>query len=153
MDTQAYAKVGACDVIHAGCWAHVRREFVDALKVDPENETAQSVIASIGALYLVEKQAREQKLSHADRLLLRQQQGVAAKIAQLKAEIVEARKQVLPKSLLGKACDYALGQWPRLIIYAENGEVEIDNNWCENAILAFSGEPVRTFSLSKADDP
>lgn len=134
----AYAKVGACDVIHAGCWAHVRREFVDALKVDPENETAQSVIASIGALYLVEKQAREQKLSHADRLLLRQQQGVAGKIAQLKAEIVEARKQVLPKSLLGKACDYALGQWPRLIIYAENGEVEIDNNWCENAIRPFA---------------
>jgi transposase len=40
----------------------------------------------------------------------------------------------LPKSALGKACDYALNQWSRLIVYAANGEVEIDNDWCENAM-------------------
>ncbi|HEY5812164.1 MAG TPA: transposase, partial [Terrimicrobiaceae bacterium] len=28
----------------------------------------------------------------------------------------------------------ALGQWTRLMVYAGHGEVEIDNNWCENAI-------------------
>ncbi len=31
-------------------------------------------------------------------------------------------------------CRYALGQWERLNVYATHGEVEIDNNWCENAM-------------------
>ena len=27
-----------------------------------------------------------------------------------------------------------MSQWPRLTVYVEHGEVEIDQNWCENAI-------------------
>ena len=30
--------------------------------------------------------------------------------------------------------DYALGQWPALTVYLEDGRVEIDNNLVENAI-------------------
>ena len=33
---------------------------------------------------------------------------------------------------LGKACSYTLGQWDKLMVYARDGRVEIDNNWCEN---------------------
>jgi transposase len=40
----------------------------------------------------------------------------------------------LPKSLLGQAIDYALGQWPTLIIFLNDGRIEIDNNLVENAI-------------------
>jgi transposase len=36
--------------------------------------------------------------------------------------------------LLGQAIDYALGQWPTLEVYLENGRIEIDNNLVENAI-------------------
>ena len=39
-----------------------------------------------------------------------------------------------PKSLLGAAIDYALGQWSTLQVYLGNGRVEIDNNLVENAI-------------------
>ncbi len=44
------------------------------------------------------------------------------------------RRSILPKSLLGKAISYALGQWSRLEVYLTDGRVEIDNNWIENAI-------------------
>lgn len=40
----------------------------------------------------------------------------------------------LPQSLLGTAIDYALGQWPTLEVFLEDGRVEIDNNFVENAI-------------------
>ena len=40
----------------------------------------------------------------------------------------------LPQSLLGTAIDYALGQWPTLIVFLTDGRVEIDNNLVENAI-------------------
>ncbi|MCH6259522.1 transposase, partial [Puniceicoccaceae bacterium K14] len=40
----------------------------------------------------------------------------------------------LPKSELGKACDYSLNHWKYLSTYLENGHVAIDNNAMENAI-------------------
>ena len=35
---------------------------------------------------------------------------------------------------MGQAIDYALGQWPMLSVYLQDGRVEIDNNLVENAI-------------------
>ena len=35
---------------------------------------------------------------------------------------------------MGKAIDYALNQWPSLLIFLEDGRLEIDNNLIENAI-------------------
>ena len=48
--------------------------------------------------------------------------------------IIEIRQRVLPKSTAGDACNYALNQWSRLLVFLEDGQIEIDNNWCENAI-------------------
>ena len=39
-----------------------------------------------------------------------------------------------PQSPAGKACSYALGQWPGLLLYLDHGVIEIDNNSVENAI-------------------
>jgi hypothetical protein len=44
------------------------------------------------------------------------------------------RKRFLPQSLMGKAIDYALGQWTSLLPYLEDGRLEIDTNLVENAI-------------------
>jgi transposase len=45
--------------------------------------------------------------------------------------------QTPPKGLVGKAIAYALNQWPRLIIYLEDGNLRPDNNLAENAIRPF----------------
>ena len=45
--------------------------------------------------------------------------------------------KVPPKSLLGKAINYTLSQWHRLVLYAEHGIVGPDNNVVENAIRPF----------------
>lgn len=45
--------------------------------------------------------------------------------------------QVLPQSLLGKAVHYALGQWPKLTVFLNHGEVPLDNNRLENCIRPF----------------
>lgn len=44
------------------------------------------------------------------------------------------RGRYLPQSSLGQAIDYALGQWPTLTVFLNDGRVEIDNNLVENAI-------------------
>jgi hypothetical protein len=47
---------------------------------------------------------------------------------------LKARGRYLPQSGLAQAIDYALGQWPTLTVYLNDGRVEIDNNLVENAI-------------------
>ena len=129
----AYDRLGGPGLTHAGCMAHARRGFVEALKVAPEDPAARAILAEIGQLYAVEEQARAGGLSHEERTHLRQLHSVPV-LAALHEKILRVRQAALPQSALGKACAYALGQWSRLILYATEGEVEIDNNWCENAI-------------------
>jgi transposase len=124
---------------HAGCWAHVRRKFDKASKVAPKEAPCKNsarMLASIAELYAIEARAREQKLSGEARLKLRIESGIIAKLAAIKQSLINIRQHpsVLPASQLGKACAYAMGQWAKLEVYASDGEIEIDNNWCENAM-------------------
>ena len=128
----AYDKLGS-DISYLGCWAHVRRGFHKAQKLAPGEPLSLEILGLIGQLYQMEEQARTSKLDIVQRLQLRQQKSRPT-VEQLKDRIVAIRQEVLPASQLGKACDYALGQWKRLLVFLEDGEVEIDNNWCENAM-------------------
>jgi len=40
----------------------------------------------------------------------------------------------LPRSALGKACDYTLGRWGQLRRFLDYGQIELSNNLAENAI-------------------
>jgi len=72
-------------------------------------------------------------MDFAQRLALRQDKS-APLMAELKTRLVEIRSQLAPSERLANACDYALGQWNRLEEYLKDGQVEIDNNWCEGAM-------------------
>ena len=122
---------------HAGCWAHVRRKFDAARKAAPKEvpcRESQDMLNEIAFLYLVEKEARDLGLNADERLRHRMARGIPGKLEAIKAKILSIRSRVLPASQLGKACDYALGQWEKLLVYARDGKIEIDNNWCENAM-------------------
>jgi hypothetical protein len=117
----------------AGCLAQARRRFVKAHQLVPRETQALAVVQTIGRLYQVERQAREQGLDAAGRLALRQQHSVGI-MAELEAQIQQLRPRVRPKSMLGEACAYAMGQWEQLQVFLRDGEIEIDNNRCEQAI-------------------
>lgn len=42
-----------------------------------------------------------------------------------------------PRSVLGKAMNYAHRQWPKLMVYVEDSRLRIDNNLTENLIQPF----------------
>jgi hypothetical protein len=42
--------------------------------------------------------------------------------------------QLLPKSAIGQAIAYSLSRWDKLMIYASDGALDIDNNLVENSI-------------------
>ena len=128
-----YDRVGAPRMVRAGCMAHARRKFNDALKVDPQDREAAEVLAVMAKLYAVEKEARENTLSPDQRRALRQDKSIPI-MRELRAKIEQIALTALPASKLGQACTYALKQWPRLLTFLENGRIEIDQNLCENGM-------------------
>jgi transposase len=117
--------------VQAGCWAHVRRKFVDGAK--DGCLICKRLLKLINLLYRIEGIAREGAMSPAERALIRQRRALRV-IAKLRRRMDQVIAKERPKSRAASACLYALGQWKPLLVFLERGEVEIDNNSVENAI-------------------
>jgi transposase len=117
----------------AGCWAHARRHFYEALQQG--SRTAGWFVRQIQHLYQVEAHLRQSKAGAKLRNVVRQQQSRAI-VTRIHNALVKLKQsgRYLPKSLLGQAMDYALGQWASLIVFLTDGRIQIDNNLVENAI-------------------
>ena len=124
-------------LLRLGCWAHARRKFMDAKKLQPKGKTgrADQALAYIQKLYVVERKAKQS--SAQQRHQLRQEQS-APIVEKLKAWLEQTTPRVTPKSTLGKALHYLNQQWPRMIRYLDDGQYPIDNNFLENAIRPFA---------------
>ena len=128
---QAYGKLGGPGL--AGCWAHARRKFVDAVKVNLKDAEAIAMVTRMDALFLVDRNARQQNLSTEQRLALRREHA-ATWAAEIHQECLTLFKTTLPKSALGQAASYTLNQWPRLRRCFDYPEVERSNNLAENSM-------------------
>ena len=129
----AYDHVGGKQIIHAACWAHARRKFFDAVKLNPRDQTSIRIVAQMDELFAIDAQARQEGLSQSDRHVLRLEKSQPL-LEQIKAGIQAARVGALPKSALAKACDYTLTLWTRLSRFLEYPELELSNNLAENAM-------------------
>jgi hypothetical protein len=117
----------------AGCWAHVRRKFYEAMESSPK--TAGWIVRQIQQLYQVESALREHRAGPKLRAAVRAHQSrpIVVRLQRVLAKL-KANGRHLPQSPLAGAIDYALGLWSTLNVYLAAGRVEIDNNLVENAI-------------------
>ena len=126
-------------LVHLGCWAHVRRGFIKAEESVPKAARSPDLLATrfvvlIGKLFAAEARSTKWKSERRQRLRARYNARVLAIIERM---LVEHLPGVVPSSLLGKALQYTSGQWPKLVRYVENGNWPLSNNLCENAIRPF----------------
>ena len=124
---------------HAGCWAHARRKFDEALKAQGSKGQAKAGKASkalitIQKLYRIEKLIKD--LSADEKYRVRQEQAIPI-LKEMKAWLDMSLTQVPPTSLTGKALGYLANQWSTLTVYCEDGRLDIDNNAAERAIRPF----------------
>lgn len=140
LQTDGYSGYDAVPGIRqAGCWAHARRYFTNALAGLPKEMkdapcTSREGLAYCNRLFAVERELA--KLDDAARLAARQE---------LCPPILDAfhdwlrktRPGVAPKSLLGKAVVYCLNQWTKLTAFLQDGGLELDNNRAERSIKPF----------------
>ena len=129
----AYERVGGPRMVHACCWAHARRGFVNAVKVNRADAVAAEIVTRIDELFGIDAQARAQGLDHAARHALRLEQAVPLLDA-LQPRIEAARAQALPASTLVKAINYTLTLWRKLTRFLEHPELELSNNLAENSM-------------------
>jgi transposase len=130
---QAYDNIGGAKMVRVGCWAHARRKFVDAVKVNPKDAEAIQMVTRMDALFLVDRHARQQLLSVVERLALRREHA-GSWAAEIHHECLKLRKITLPKSALGQAITYTLNQWPALRRCFDHADVELSNNLAENSM-------------------
>lgn len=119
------------NIIAFGCFAHARRKFENSLGSD--RRRSEWMLQQVQQLYKVERYAREEQLSYQQRFELRQEKSVPV-LKDIKEWLQQEMVKVLPKSQIGQAIGYMHSFWSRLERYAEDGQVEIDNNLVENAI-------------------
>jgi len=112
-----------------GCWAHARRKFVEAERSDALR--SHTAAAMIRELYDVEREAKD--VDAESRRVMRQAKSVPV-LTKLRTWLNEQSVQVLPKSPMGEAIGYCLGNWKALSEYVNDGALAIDNNAAENAI-------------------
>ena len=114
------------------CWAHVRRKFYDLAQVHASPIATES-LQRIAALYEIEgiirgfppEERRQARQARARPLLDALRQWWESCLTKLSR-----------KSDTTTAVNYALGRWPALVRYSDDGQLEIDNNAAERALRA-----------------
>jgi len=134
LQVDGYAGYGALarrgDVTLALCWSHVRRRFYELAKAGA-SPAATEVLARIASLYAIEDSVRGS--SPEARLAARRDQSrpVVDDLHRfLEAKLAQASR----KSTLADAIRYALARWDGLVLFLEDGRVELDSNTVERAI-------------------
>ena len=133
-DYIAYERgLGGSGMVHACCWSHARRNFVDAVKLNKQDAGSICAVELMDKLFLIDAQAREEKMDHAARHLLRQEKSPAV-LAEIREHIQTTRQTVLPGSKAAQACKYTLALWQKLTRFLEHPQLELSNNLAENSM-------------------
>lgn len=142
VQTDGYEGYSALDDIDGitlvGDLVHVRRKFHDVTKASDKSEKAllaNYALGKISEIYAIEDSLKGKR---PDEILEIRQQKTKPIFEELKAWAEKMRDKVPPKSLIGKAIFYFIGQLPKLGYFIENPVVGPDTNIVENAIRPFA---------------
>ena len=129
--TDGYSGYNLLDkAIRAGCWAHARRKWVEAM---PEGATQENSLAAKGVEFcsrLFEVERKLEAFPAEERKAQRQLQSKPI-VDEYYAWLETIFK---PSGKLKQAITYSLNQREYLCTFLEHGEIEISNNQVENAI-------------------
>jgi transposase len=134
------ALTGRDDVVQVNCWAHARRKFSDAAKASKKTQSASEGLKFIRKLYTIESELREAlaagRMSEAEFVEQRKTDSEEV-LTKFKTWLENKQRSLVPSSLLGKAVDYTLSRWEKLVRYLDHPHLTPDNNASERKIKPF----------------
>jgi len=125
---QLYKEDGRIQEI--ACWAHVRRKFYD-LQEAHASPIASEALERIAALYAIEKEIRGRPPDERQQVRRLRSRPL---LQSLRDWFEVSLTKLSRKSDTTAAIRYALGLWPALTRYCDDGRLEIDNNAAERAL-------------------
>lgn len=110
----------------AGCLAHARRKFFEALSTSPAE--AKQAMGYILELYRVERAATETGITGTAAHLAMRQERSKPVMETFRAWLDIEQDKHLPQGPLGVAVRYALNQWEALNLFLADAALPLDNN-------------------------
>jgi transposase len=114
-----------------GCWAHGRRRLVECARTG--DRIAMEGLRMIQRLFAIERRSSLDG-DHAQERLARRKEHSEPVINELRAWIDAQRSITPPKTSLGRALGYLHRQWSRLLLFLEDGNIELTNNGVEREL-------------------
>jgi len=114
----------------AFCWAHTRRKLYDVF-VATKSPIAEEALRRIAALYAIESGVRGEPAE--DRQRVRQQQSRPL-VEAMHVWLTGQLGRIPGASTLAKAIRYAMNHWNGLVLFLDDGRLELDTNTVERAI-------------------
>jgi len=114
----------------AFCWAHVRRKFYD-LHVATQSPIAEEALRRIATLYEIEADIRT---TSADNRRSVRQLRSRPLVEAMRTWLTERLARISGRSTLAQAIRYALNHWDGLILFLDDGRLELDTNTVERAM-------------------
>jgi transposase len=124
----ALAEAGTVQL--AFCWAHWRRRFYEIAQAG-NAPIATEALARIAAIYAIEAEIRGQDAKARQAV---RQQRTKPLVDGLKIWLETQLATVSRKSTIADAIRYGLGRWDGLVLFINDGRIEIDSNVVERAI-------------------
>ncbi len=123
------------DIILSGCMYHVRRKFVEITKLTKATDgVAHTVVNYIARLAHLETEIKDH--SSESKYVIRQENAKTI-LNNMHDYLINEHHRTYPKSALGQAITYTINQWPKLLVYLQDGRLENNNNLSERAIKPF----------------
>jgi transposase len=108
-----------------GCWSHGRRRLVDAASMG--DAIALEGLHLIAPLFAIER-ASTRDGDNAEARRIRRIEHDRPVLEKLRAWVDDKRALTPPKTPLGRALGYLHRQWHRLVLFLEDGNIELTNN-------------------------
>lgn len=115
--------------VEAGCWAHCRRGFFEAMSSEPKR--ASVALEIIAKLYEADRSTRNIPLDQRTKL-----RAIRAKpwMDALRQWLDQPHPEVLARGPLGQAMTYTRNQWAALSRFLDDGRIPLDNNASEREL-------------------
>lgn len=134
VQTDGLQSYGSGEYLHAGCWSHARRKFVDSIPENDKNSKAAKAVEIIDRAFALEREAKKANDSPKQILEMRQKE-VRPIIEEFYSFIGTLRPS--KGSHLGAAVTYAQNQKDKLLLFLDHSEVEMTNNLAERTVKPF----------------
>lgn len=131
---------GTPGIVHVGCFAHLRRKFVEAWEIAGKQGIAKEAIDLIARIYKCEADLRGMLTSGAmdeKSFLTTRAELMKPLFATLRTWLISNALMVAPASKLGKAISYAHSMFDRCVKFIGHPWLTPDTNDVENAIRPF----------------